>query len=73
MVNAYVKPTMQRYLRELADRLRGIDAPILIMASSGSMMTAARAAEQPAHVIESGPAAGVVGARAREEPRSSPT
>lgn len=63
VVNAYVKPTMQQYLRDLSARLRGIDAPILIMASSGSMMTAAKAAEQPAHVIESGPAAGVIGAR----------
>ena len=63
VVNAYVKPTMQQYLHDLSARLRGIDAPILIMASSGSMMTAAKAAEHPAHIIESGPAAGVVGAR----------
>ena len=41
---------------------KGIDAPILIMQSSGGMMRAEVAVEKPINVIESGPAAGVVGA-----------
>ena len=36
--------------------------PLTIMQSSGGAMSAAAAAERPIHIIESGPAAGVVGA-----------
>jgi N-methylhydantoinase A len=66
VINAYVKPIVERYLASLAARLRqtGIAAPLLLMQSNGGLMTAEAAAEKPVHIVESGPAAGVVGVRA---------
>ena len=66
VVNAYVMPVVQRYLQRLAAGLHaaGIGAPLQIMQSNGGVMSAAMAAAAPVHMIESGPAAGVVGARA---------
>ena len=64
-LNAYVIPIMASYLRDLADGLEGIgvDAPLLIMQSSGGAMTASDAARRPVYALESGPAAGVVAAQ----------
>jgi N-methylhydantoinase A len=55
---------VQHYLDSLAGKLREreIARPLTIMQSSGGAMSAAAAAERPIHIIESGPAAGVVGA-----------
>ena len=66
VVNAYVLPIVGRYLRSLRERFdaRGVGAPVLIMQSNGGLTPAARAASRPVDIIESGPAAGVVGARA---------
>src|SRR5207244_10685343 len=41
-----------------------VRGPLLIMQSNGGLMTDAAAATMPMHIIESGPAAGVVGAQA---------
>lgn len=62
VVNAYVQPVVEGYLRALARQLRaaGVSAPVLIMQSNGGIMTAAAAAARPAYIIESGPAAGVI-------------
>jgi N-methylhydantoinase A len=62
VVNAYVGPVVERYLRSLERRLAdaGIEAPLQIMQSSGGVMSAAAATRRPAHLVESGPAAGVV-------------
>jgi N-methylhydantoinase A len=64
VVNAYVAPTISRYLRALREGFtaRGVNAPILVMQSSGGLISAGAAAERPAAIIESGPAAGVVAA-----------
>lgn len=64
VINAYIAPVMQSYLNRLHESLdeRRITAPVYMMQSGGGMMGAAKAAEQPIHVIESGPAAGVMGA-----------
>ena len=66
VVNTYVLPTVGRYLHTLRDGLdaRGVRAPVLIMQSNGGLTPAARAAVKPVDIVESGPAAGVVGARA---------
>ncbi len=66
VVNAYVLPIVRRYLKTLREELdtRGIAAPLLIMQSNGGLTPAAEAAVKPVNVVESGPAAGVVGARA---------
>ncbi len=64
VINAYIAPVMRSYLNRLHESLdeRRIRAPVYMMQSAGGMMGAAKAAEQPIHVIESGPAAGVMGA-----------
>ena len=64
VVNAYVGPVVRRYLRSLASSLAaaGILAPLRIMQSSGGVMSAEAAIRRPAHLVESGPAAGVVAA-----------
>ena len=62
VVNAYVGPVVQRYIRSLESSLAeaGISAPLQIMQSSGGLMSAEAAIRKPAHLVESGPAAGVV-------------
>ncbi len=64
VINAYIAPVMRSYLQRLDDAFaeRQVGAPVYMMQSGGGMMGAAKAAEQPIHVIESGPAAGVMGA-----------
>lgn len=64
VVNAYVGPVMVRYLTSLRERLaaNGIRGPLLMMQSSGGTMDVKQVIDRPATVIESGPAAGVIGA-----------
>ena len=66
VINAYVMPIVARYLARLQADLaaRGVRAPLLIMQSNGGLMGADAAAAKPMHIIESGPAGGVVGAHA---------
>jgi N-methylhydantoinase A len=66
VINAYVMPVVTRYLAHLEADLaaRSVRAPLLIMQSNGGLMSAAAAAAKPMHIIESGPAGGVVGAQA---------
>src|SRR5258705_12822863 len=53
---------MGRYLASLEGELRTLEAraPLLIMQSNGGAMTAEGGRQRPVHVIESGPAAGVI-------------
>jgi N-methylhydantoinase A/oxoprolinase/acetone carboxylase beta subunit len=62
VVNAYVAPLVARYLA----RLEGVLGPrrLSIMQSNGGSISAAAARAQPVRTVLSGPAAGVVGARA---------
>jgi N-methylhydantoinase A len=64
VVNAYIMPIVASYLKNLEENLRprGMDAPILLMQSSGGLTTSEDAAQRPVNIVESGPAAGVVGA-----------
>ena len=66
VINAYVQPVVRAYITSLDARLRamGIDAPLQLMQSNGGLASVAFAAAAPAHIIESGPAAGVVGGAA---------
>src|SRR3954469_1859454 len=66
VINAYIGPVLGRYLASLSRDLAGagLTAPLLLMQSSGGLMPAAEAARLPVHVVESGPAAGVIGAQA---------
>ncbi|MEZ0211663.1 MAG: hydantoinase/oxoprolinase family protein [Xanthobacteraceae bacterium] len=64
VINAYVAPPVSRYLRSLRARLdrEGIAAPLFMMQSSGGILDLETVLERPALVVESGPAAGVIGA-----------
>ena len=66
VINAYVTPIVARYLRALRKGLdqAGVRARLLLMQSNGGLTTDAASAERPIHIIESGPAGGVVGAQA---------
>jgi N-methylhydantoinase A len=65
VINAYVGPMVRTYLGSLAQQLAasGIIAPVLLMQSNGGAMSAEAAAEMPARILESGPAAGVIAAQ----------
>lgn len=65
VVNAYIRPVVERYVRSLDERLRRlrIKAPMMIMQSSGGLLPGSLVAQNPVYIIESGPAAGVVGAQ----------
>lgn len=64
--NAQVMPAVSTYVRRLEERLAedGIAAPLLLMKSNGGVAGAAAIRRAPAVTALSGPAAGVVGARA---------
>jgi len=66
VISALLSPVVSRYLRGLSSRLRdeGHALPLYAMQSSGGITTIEGAAATPATLIESGPAAGVVGAAA---------
>lgn len=66
VVNAYIKPVIAAYLASLEHRLAelGVDAPLRIVTSAGTLLPAAEAARMPCAIIESGPAAGVCGGKA---------
>jgi N-methylhydantoinase A len=64
VANAYIGPPVARYLRSLQARLKeaGVTGRLLMMQSSGGTLDVTRVIAKPAQVVESGPAAGVVGA-----------
>ncbi|MCK9913324.1 hydantoinase/oxoprolinase family protein [Microbacteriaceae bacterium K1510] len=63
VVNSYIRPVVGRYVASLKSRLDrlGIKAPLMIMQSSGGISPGDVVARQPIDIIESGPAAGVLG------------
>jgi N-methylhydantoinase A/oxoprolinase/acetone carboxylase beta subunit len=63
-LNAYAKPVTSRYLTRLEERVRnqGFRGQLLMMQSSGGINSVAFAREFPVQIIESGPAAGTLGA-----------
>jgi N-methylhydantoinase A len=64
VVNAYIQPSVKQYLDRLVQGLaeRGVKCPLLVMQSNGGVVSPQAAATRPIHIIESGPAAGVMGA-----------
>ena len=65
VVNAYIRPVVESYVTSLVERMGriGLGIPLTIMQSSGGVLPAELAAANPVYIIESGPAAGVVGAQ----------
>jgi len=66
VLNSYVQPVVARYLANLEDGLRnvGMGAQLYAMASNGGVMSFSQAKLAPIQVVESGPVAGAIGARA---------
>lgn len=64
--DAYIKPTVRRYLTQLAGRLTdaGVPAPLQVMQSRGGLASADIARGRPVRLFLSGPAAGVIGGQA---------
>ena len=64
VVNAYLIPVMQRYLLSLQSQIASEydRSRVDVMQSSGGVISAGTAAEEPVRTILSGPAGGVVGA-----------
>jgi N-methylhydantoinase A len=64
VMNAYVGPSMRRYLENFENKLSGIQfSPhVNIVRSDGGLMSVQRASESPVHTMLSGPAGGVSGA-----------
>ena len=64
VVNAVLLPRVTPYVARLEDRLRdaGVAPPLHLMTSAGGITAAATAKREPVHLVESGPAAGVIGA-----------
>jgi N-methylhydantoinase A len=59
-INAYVRPLVDRYMRRLSAALPG--SRLRIMQSNGGAIGAEQAGREPARLVLSGPAGGVVGA-----------
>ncbi|HEX2759470.1 MAG TPA: hydantoinase/oxoprolinase family protein, partial [Rhizomicrobium sp.] len=69
VVNAFVKPVVDRYLAAVEGGIQrlNIAAPLMVMQSSGGIARADNARAFPAYCVESGPAAGAIGAAALGE------
>jgi N-methylhydantoinase A len=65
VINAYLQPVVGGYLANLARSLAtvNVDAPVYVMQSNGGVMAASAASKRPIHIVESGPAAGVIAAQ----------
>jgi N-methylhydantoinase A/oxoprolinase/acetone carboxylase beta subunit len=63
-VDAYVKPLVRRYVEELERGLVeiGVGAPLELVSSAGTVLSAAAAVTTPVRLLESGPAAGAFAA-----------
>jgi N-methylhydantoinase A len=66
VLNAYIQPLMTTYLAQLNSKLAsmGYRKPIAVMQSNGGVILAERSAQVPVRTLQSGPAGGVMGARA---------
>ena len=64
VINAAIRPVVSRYLGRIQERVRGsgISGELLVMQSSGGVLTFDAAIERPVFMVESGPAAGVIAA-----------
>jgi N-methylhydantoinase A len=65
VVNAYLGPVMQAYIRKLGDRLAGLGLTAVphLTQSNGGVIGFEQAAALPVRTVLSGPSTGVVGAR----------
>ncbi len=66
VANAYIGPKLRRYIGEIEDHIRGAGfrGSFLIVQSTGGLYEADQARTQCIRMLESGPAAGVIGTQA---------
>ena len=66
VANAYIGPIVSGYIGEIADHIRGdgFSGSFLIVQSTGGLYDADQAKTHCVHMLESGPAAGVIGTQA---------
>lgn len=66
VLNAYVAPRVEGYLRNLEDELSnlGVQAQLHVMQSNGGITTALKARRQPVQTLLSGPVGGTIGGAA---------
>ncbi|MCR8549280.1 hydantoinase/oxoprolinase family protein [Salipiger sp. P9] len=66
VINSFVGPPVKTYLNALRDRLAeaGLPSDFFMMHSAGGIVDARTVMAKPAQIVECGPAAGVIGARA---------
>jgi N-methylhydantoinase A len=66
VANAYIGPKVHRYIGEIDDHIRraGFHGSFLIVQSTGGLYEAEQAQTQCVRMLESGPAAGVIGTQA---------
>ncbi len=64
VINAAIRPVVSRYLENIQSRVRGsgVSGELLVMQSSGGVLTFESAIDRPVFMVESGPAAGVIAA-----------
>jgi N-methylhydantoinase A len=64
VMNAYVRPSMRRYLSGFEEKLHSVQFQpnVNIVRSDGGLMSVERASQSPVHTMLSGPAGGVSGA-----------
>ena len=74
VLNAYIAPTVERYLRSLEGQLeeRRVEARLHVMQSNGGVMTASAARELPIQTLLSGPVGGTIGGGALSEALDRP-
>src|SRR2546425_3276241 len=66
VANAYIGPVVSRYVRGIDERLKqsGFEGSFLLVQSTGGLYESHQARTQCVRMLESGPAAGVIGAQA---------
>jgi N-methylhydantoinase A len=66
VANAYIGPIVRRYIGEIDDHIRsdGFNGSFLIVQSTGGLYEANQAKDHCVRMLESGPAAGVIGTQA---------
>jgi N-methylhydantoinase A len=66
VINSFVGPPVKAYLDSLRDRLTaaGLPSRFFMMHSAGGIVDSRTVVARPAQIVECGPAAGVIGARA---------
>ena len=64
VINAAIRPVVSKYLSNIQSRVRGsgVSGELLVMQSSGGVLTFEAAIDKPVFMVESGPAAGVIAA-----------